>query len=73
MSEADMEALARARSHAKWDGDAAAIAWAQHRIAQLELRVANMTFAWERLRDSPQATPDIRRVATSFAGEKTER
>jgi hypothetical protein len=42
VSETDMEALARARKHAKWDGDAAAIAWAQRRIAGLEAQIDDL-------------------------------
>ena len=49
------------------------------RIAELEaernefvLRLANMKFAWEKLRDSPQATPDIKRVAEGFVGPRQE-
>ncbi len=39
-------------------------------LAQARLRLANMEFAWTNLRDSPQATPDIRAVAVGFVGEK---
>ncbi len=40
------------------------------RLWQAELRLTNMEFAWKNLRDSPQATPDIRAVAVGFVGEK---
>jgi hypothetical protein len=39
----------------------------EKRIGQLELRLANMQHAFEAIRDSPQATTDIRNVAEQFA------
>ena len=49
------------------DGDT----WTLDQLASLaHIRLVNMEHAWERLRDSPQATPDIKAVAEGFVGPR---
>ena len=47
------------------------VQWTLDELSKLAyIRIVNMELAWQKLRDSPQATPDIKAVAEGFVGPK---